>query len=471
MTPPRTICLGFLALIAIGTVLLTLPFSSSNGTWINPLIALFTATSAVCVTGLSVVNVGEFYSGFGQFVLVGLVQVGGLGYMTATTFLLLLFGQRFALREKVALKQTLDAPGLAGVRNLVKSIISVTLIFELTGVFLLFSIFAPDYGTGKGLWLAIFHSINSFNNAGFSLFDNSFTEYITHPFLNAVVSLLVIGGALGYQVIMEMVLWVRSGEWKRQLMRNRGGRSLQYNPNKGQNKSPNKRKYGRMNFSLNFKMALTTSLILWTVGWVGFFLIEMSNPNTFGSLDWSGKIIAAWFQSMTTRTAGFNTVDMGDLGLPALFFTIGLMFIGANPGGTGGGIKTTTIRILLSCTKTVLRGKEEVICYQRQIPTSLVLKAIAIFIGSLGTVLIATTLITIANPEIPFIEVLFESVSAFATVGLSMGITADLAIPSQLVLVVTMYLGRVGVLLLMAAIVGEPERSLVRYPEENLLVG
>ena len=206
MSPARTICLGFLALIAIGTVLLMLPFSSSDGAWIDPLTALFTATSAVCVTGLSVVNVGEFYSGFGQLVLVSLVQVGGLGYMTATTFLLLLFGQRFALREKIALKQTLDTPGLAGVRNLVKSIIGVTLIFEITGIFLMFIIFVPDYGVDRALWLAIFHSINSFNNAGFSLFDNSFTEYVTHPFLNAVVSALVIGGAIGYQVIMEIVL-------------------------------------------------------------------------------------------------------------------------------------------------------------------------------------------------------------------------------------------------------------------------
>ena len=226
-----------------------------------------------------------------------------------------------------------------------------------------------------------------------------------------------------------------------------------------------------MNFSLNFKMSLSTSVVLWGLGLVTFFLIELTNPNTFGRLDWSGKLIAAWFQSMTTRTAGFNTIDMADLRVPALFLTIGLMFIGASPGGTGGGIKTTTIRILMSCTKTVLRGKETVICYRRQVPVSLVLKAIATFIGSLGTVLMATTLITIFDPEIPFIQVLFETVSAFATVGLSMGITANLAIPAKLVLVVTMYLGRVGVLLLMSAIVGETERSLVQYPEENLLIG
>ncbi len=466
MSPARTICLGFLALIAIGTVLLMLPFSSSDGAWIDPLTALFTATSAVCVTGLSVVNVGEFYSGFGQLVLVSLVQVGGLGYMTATTFLLLLFGQRFALREKIALKQTLDTPGLAGVRNLVKSIIGVTLIFEITGIFLMFIIFVPDYGVDRALWLAIFHSINSFNNAGFSLFDNSFTEYVTHPFLNAVVSALVIGGAIGYQVIMEIVLWVRSGEWKQQLANSIPWRQRSPQPLvRGINCRP------RMNFSLNFKMSLSTSVVLWGLGLVTFFLIELTNPNTFGRLDWSGKLIAAWFQSMTTRTAGFNTIDMADLRVPALFLTIGLMFIGASPGGTGGGIKTTTIRILMSCTKTVLRGKETVICYRRQVPVSLVLKAIATFIGSLGTVLMATTLITIFDPEIPFIQVLFETVSAFATVGLSMGITANLAIPAKLVLVVTMYLGRVGVLLLMSAIVGETERSLVQYPEENLLIG
>ncbi|MEM9246628.1 MAG: TrkH family potassium uptake protein [Cyanobacteria bacterium P01_F01_bin.153] len=461
MTPARSICLGFLAVISVGTILLCLPISSSDGTWVPPLTALFTATSAVCVTGLSVVNVGEFYSGFGQLTLVSLVQIGGLGYMTATTFLLLLFGQRFALREKVALKQTLDTPGLSGVRNLVKSIISVTLIFEITGIFLLFSVFAPDYGASRGLWLAIFHSINSFNNAGFSLFDNSFSEYVTHPFLNTVVSLLVIGGAIGYQVIMEIVVWVRSGEWRRLVLQKRNRmRSREFY-----------QRNSRSNFSLNFKISLTTSIALWILGTVGFLLIEFNNPNTFGRLTWSGQLIAAWFQSMTTRTAGFNTVDMADLGLPALFLTIGLMFVGANPGGTGGGIKTTTIRILISCTKAVLRGKEVVVCYRRQIPTSLVFKAIATFMGSFATVLASTTLVTIADPNIPFIQVLFECVSAFATVGLSMGITANLSVLSKLVLIGTMYLGRVGVLLFMAAIAGEPERSLVRYPEENLLVG
>ena len=461
MTPARSICLGFLMVITVGTILLSLPISSSDGTWVNPLIALFTATSAVCVTGLSVVNVGDFYSGFGQLTLVSLVQIGGLGYMTATTFLLLLFGQRFALREKVALKQTLDTPGLSGVRNLVKSIISVTLIFEITGVFLLFSIFAPDYGVDRGLWLAIFHSINSFNNAGFSLFDNSFSDYVTHPLLNTVVSLLVIGGAEGYQVIVEIVVWVRSGELRRLLLRKRNAvRSPEFY-----------RRNSRAIFSLNFKTSLTTSIALWALGLVGFFLIEINNPNTFGRFSWGGKLLAAWFQSMPTRTAGFNTVDMADLGIPALFLTIGLMFVGASPGGTGGGIKTTTIRILISCTKAVLRGKETVICYRRQIPTSLVFKAIATFVGSLGTVLASTTVMTIADPNIPFIQVLFECVSAFATVGLSMGITASLSVLSKLVLIVTMYLGRVGVLLFMAAIAGDPERSLVRYPEENLLVG
>lgn len=454
MTVARTICLGFLAVITVGSLLLWMPAATTAAGWDNLLTAVFTATSAVCVTGLSVVDVGTHYTGWGQFVLVVLVQVGGLGYMTATTFLLLVLGRRFGLRDRMALQQSLETPGMAGVQQLVKSIVGLTLVVELTGVFGLMGVFVPEYGFRQGVWLGIFHSINSFNNAGFSLFKNNYIDYVDSPLLVGVVTLLIMIGGVGYQALMELIYWARSLRWRR-------------------NGSPWMGSAGRdrVDFSLNFKMSLSTSIFLWIVGTLAFLAAEFNNPRTLAILDAGGKFLAAWFQSVTTRTAGFNTIDIGAMTPTGLFLTIALMFIGASPGSTGGGIKTTTVRILVNCTESVLRGKESVLVYQRQVPVGLVLKAIAVFIGSLGTVIVATTLLTIGNPELPFQQLLFEVVSAFATVGLSTGITSGLSLFSKLVIIGTMYIGRVGVLLLMAAIVGNPGGSLVRYPEEDLLVG
>lgn len=444
MTVPRTICLGFLAVITVGTLLLMLPISMSDGSWSNPLIAIFTATSAVCVTGLSVVDVGTFYSFWGQLFLVLLVQVGGLGYMTATTLLLLLLGRKFGLREKIALQQSLDQPGLSGVVELVRSIIAMTLIIEISGIFLLMLVFVPDYGMERGLWLSIFHSVNSFNNAGFGLFPNNLIRYVRSPLINLIVPILIILGGIGYEVIMEAYLWLRDRYYKR----------------------PEK-----VVFSLNFKVVTSTTLFLLIVGTIFFLFAEFNNPQTFGQLTFPQKLMAAWFQSVTPRTAGFNTIDIGKMTQAGLFITIAFMFIGANPGSTGGGIKTTTVRVLFSCTKAVLQGKEEVLCYQRQIPLVLILKAIGVAVGSLMAVIGATTLIVLTDTQFEFIQILLEVVSAFATVGLSTGITATLSTFAKLVIIATMYIGRVGVLLLMLAILGDPSPSVVRYPEENLLVG
>ena len=444
MTVPRTICLGFLAVITIGTLLLMLPISMSDGSWNNPLIAIFTATSAVCVTGLSVVDVGTFYSFWGQLFLVLLVQVGGLGYMTATTLLLLLLGRKFGLREKIAIQQSLDQPGLSGVVELVRSIIAMTLIFEISGIFLLMLVFVPDYGMERGLWLSIFHSVNSFNNAGFGLFPNNLIRYVRSPLINLIVPILIILGGIGYEVIMEAYLWLRDRYHRR----------------------PEK-----VVFSLNFKVVTSTTLFLLILGTIFFLFAEFNNPQTFGQLSLPQKLIAAWFQSVTSRTAGFNTIDIGKMTNAGLFITVAFMLIGASPGSTGGGIKTTTIRVLFSCTKAVLQGKEEVLCYQRQIPMVLILKAIGVAVGSFMVVIGVITLIELTDPGMEFIQVLFEVVSAFATVGLSTGITAGLSAFAKLVIIATMYIGRVGVLLLMLAILGDPSPSVVRYPEENLLVG
>lgn len=444
MTVSRTICLGFLVLITVGTLLLLLPFATADGSWNHPLIALFTATSAVCVTGLIVVDTGTYFSAFGEIVILGLIQIGGLGYMTATTFLLLLLGRRLGLRERLAIQQSMDKADLAGARSLVISIISMTLIFEIGGIFGFAMVFMQDFNPGYGLWLSIFHSISAFNNAGFSLFADSIISYRLSPWINIVVTTLVIVGGIGYQVIMELFVWGRD--------RLQGRR-------------------GRMVFSLHFKIVTSTTIALLVIGTLAFFATEFNNPDTLAAAPFQGKLLLAWFQSVIARTAGFNSINIGAMENASLFIMIALMFIGASPGSTGGGVKTTTFRILLVCTRMVLQGKEEVLCYQRQIPASRVLKAIGVVVGSVLTVVGATMLISISNPDLSFINIFFESVSAFATVGLSTGITAELSAFSKCVIIGTMYIGRVGVLLFMASLLGDPKPTAIQYPEEDLLVG
>lgn len=444
MTVSRTIALGFLAVILVGALLLMMPFSTIDGTWSDPITALFTSTSSVCVTGLSVVDVGKYYSFWGQLCLVLLVQIGGLGYMTATTFLLLLLGRRFGLKDKVALQQSLDKSGLAGVVQLVQSILATTLLFELTGVFLLMTVFVPQYGFKQGVWSAIFHSVNSFNNAGFSIYSDNLIGYITSPMVNFTVSGLIIFGGIGYQVIMEMYLWLRDRF----------------------NKSPI-----CTVFSLNFKVVTTTTAVLLILGTLAFLVLEYDNPDTFGSLTFPQKLMAAWFQSVTPRTAGFNTISIGQMTEASLFLTIALMFIGASPGSTGGGIKTTTFRILFCCTTAVVEGQEDVECYQRQIPPAMILKTISVVFGSLLVAFTSAILIELTNPQVEFIAALYEAVSAFGTVGLSTGITPTLSAIGKLILIATMYIGRVGVLLLVSAAFGDPKPRSFKYAEESLLVG
>lgn len=444
MTVSRTICIGFLALIAAGTLLLLLPISLSSGNWNSPLTALFTSTSAVCVTGLIVVDTGTYFSSFGQAVVLILIQLGGLGYMSATTLLLLLIGRRLGLKDRLAIQQTMETADLANVKKLLISIISVTLILELTGAFCLMLTFMKEFSLGRSLWLSLFHSVSAFNNAGFGLFPDSLVGYAEDVWPMAVISALIILGGIGYQVIMEALIWLQNR------LRRRKQRTV---------------------FSLHFKIVTSTTVALLLLGTVAFLVIEYDNPATLASKSFNVKVLLAGFQSVVMRTAGFNSIDISQMETSSLFVAIALMFIGASPGSTGGGIKTTTARILLVCTHAALRGKEEVNCYQRQIPTIRVLKALSVVVASIITVVIITTCISLTDSDITFISLLFESVSAFATVGLSTGITADLSTMGQLFIISIMYVGRVGVLLLMSAIVGDPSPSAIHFPEEDLLTG
>ncbi len=446
LTPARTVCLGFLAVIVLGTLLLAMPFSLQTGTWGNPLTALFTATSAVCVTGLSVVDVGTFYSPLGQGILALLFQVGGLGYMTATTLLLILIGQKFSLRHKLTLQQSLDLQSLTGGRQLVQSIVAATLVLELTGTFLLLVPFQSRLGDwGKSFGYALFHSVSAFNNAGFSLFPDSLMGFVASPAANGVVAGLILLGGIGYQALFEAYLWLRF-RWYRG---------------------------DRHKFSLNFLVAVSTTAMLLVGGTFAFYFGDLAVSPAFADLQTHVKLGAAWFLAVTTRTAGFNTVDTGQLNSTSLLIAIALMFVGASPGGTGGGIKTTTARILAATTVSALAGREEVFLYRRQVPPALLLKAVGVAFGSLLVVFLCTLMLlqTEAGSGFSFLALLFEATSAFGTVGLSTGITAQLSAGGQMAIVVTMYIGRVGVLLLMSALLTPPKPSAVNYPEEPLLVG
>ncbi len=444
MTVSRSICLGFVAVILTGTMLLMMPFSTSSGNWNDPIVALFTSTSAVCVTGHVVVDTATYFSRVGQLIIMLLIQVGGLGYMTVTTFLLLLLGLKFGLKDKIAIQQALDRRTLQGSNQILKSIIATTLLFELTGAFLLLLVFVPDLGWSKGLWFALFHSVSAFNNAGFGLFSDNLVGYQNSLLVNAVITGLIIFGGIGYEVILELYLMARE-RVRRQKMRTVR--------------------------TLNFQVAVTTTIFLLLGGTFAFWAIEVRNPATLGSLNLPDQLLAAWFQAVTARTAGFNTIDESKMTIAGTFLTIALMFVGGSPGGTAGGIKTTTFRVLASCTYAILQGKESVVIYRRQIANSLLLKAIAVTFGSLMTVMCATIMISLFDPQLDFIRILFEVVSAFATVGLSTGITAGLTAASKLVLVGTMYIGRVGILLLIAAVLGDSPQSKISYPTESLLVG
>lgn len=436
--------MGFIAVILAGTLLLMMPIATTSGQWNDPIVALFTSTSAVCVTGHVVVDTATYFSRTGQGIIMLLIQVGGLGYMTVTTFLLLLLGRRFALKDKIAIQQALDRRALQGSNQILQSIVATTLLFELTGAFLLLWVFVPDVGWAKGLWFAVFHSVSAFNNAGFALFSDNLVGYQGSLLLNLVITGLIIFGGIGYEVIFELYLLARERILRQKLRTVR---------------------------SLNFRVAVSTTLFLLIGGTLAIWLIEMRNTKTLGNLSLPQQLLAAWFQSVTSRTAGFNTIDNGQMSNAGLFVTIALMLVGGSPGGTAGGIKTTTARVLTSCTQAILQGKESVSMYKRQVPLSLLLKAVGVTVGSLAAVIVATICISLADPQLDFIRILFEVASAFGTVGLSTGITAGLTPVSKLVLVAMMYIGRVGVLLLIGALLGDPKPSAVRYPEESLLVG
>lgn len=442
LQPAQTLVLGFAAVIFAGTVLLMTPPATVRGQSTDWTDALFTATSAVCVTGLTVENTATHWTSFGHVVILALIQIGGLGVMTMSTMVALLAGRKIGLRSRILLQEATGQFTLEGLVRLVRYVLAFTMVLEGIGAALLSARFAFRYPLGKSLWFGVFHSISAFCNAGFDLLGNSFEDYVADPWLVFTASFLIISGGLGFSVLAEFYQWKvcrSAGVTKR--------------------------------FSLHSKVAVVTTLFLLVTGFAVIFALERGNPHTLGSLGTTGKILGAWFHSVTPRTAGFNTLRTGMLRPATLMFTIMLMFVGASPGGTGGGIKTTTFATLWASVWATIKGREEIDLFGRKLNDDAVRRALAIAMISLSLV-VAVTILLCALEGFELLPAMFETTSAFGTVGLSTGITPEMGVAGRLLVIGTMFAGRVGPLTLaIAMMLRRRGGGAVRFPEEKIMVG
>ncbi|HAE91449.1 TrkH family potassium uptake protein [Tissierella praeacuta] len=435
LDPPRVLALGFGSLILIGAILLNLPIATQGGKSIGFINALFTSASAVCVTGLVVVNTGEFWSLFGQIVIILLIQIGGLGFMTMATIGALIIGKKITLKERLIIKEQLNQETMSGLVKLTKYAVLSTFAIEGIGAILLSTRFIPTYGLIKGIWFSIFHSISAFCNAGFDITGNSIVPFVGDFIINMTISGLIILGGLGFSVYID-------------ISRNKSFKKLH----------------------LHSKLVLTITVILLVVGMIIFLLIEFNNPYTIGNLNTGEKIISSFFQSVVPRTAGFNSVNIGGLLDTTVFFMIILMFIGGSPGSTAGGIKTTTFGTLILTTVGVIRGNKDVVAYRKRIADEVINRSLAIATVGMTLIIIVSFILTVTEPA-DFLDVLFETTSAFATVGLTRGITPNLTNFGKLLITLTMYAGRVGPLTMAFAFAKKAKVSNFRYSEGNILVG
>jgi len=440
-SPAQVLVLSFLALIVTGTLLLGLPLASA-GPPLSAVDAVFTATSAVCVTGLIVVDTPRDLSLFGQIVVLVLIQVGGLGYMAITTVVGVALGRHLTLHERLTLQEALNVQTLEGLARFAWTVLKLTLAFELAGAAILTAWWAGELGPGRAAYFGVFHAISAFNNAGFALFSDSLVRYRGDVVVNLVISVLVICGGLGFVVLTEL------------------GRV---------------RRYGRLSVHTRLVLAVTTLLVVGATAVI--FLIERGNPRTLGALAGGEALLAAFFQAVVPRTAGFNTVDIGAMMPATLFFIMILMFIGAAPGGTAGGVKISTFTVTVAVLWAMVRGSTEPAIMERRLPPPLIARAFSIcLIGFLALNVVAGLLLMVEGREL--LPTLFETTSAFGTVGLStsepesgLSLTAGFSSGGKLLVAAMMLMGRVGPLTLAVAIArgGRPPR--LRYPEGRILVG
>lgn len=438
--PALVFVAGFAGFIAAGTLLLLLPISSAEGGWTSLTTALFTATSAVCVTGLVVVDTGTYWSGFGQWVILLLIKVGGFGFMTSSTLLLLLIGREATLRERLLLKEALGTGGLDSVRHLARRIIVFTLIAEAAGAVVLGLWFLRYTDPAMAAWWGLFHAISAFNNAGFDVMGGfrSITLFALDPVVVLSVAALLVLGGISYTVV-EDVLQCRS--------------------------------FRRL--TLDSKLVLATTAALVAVGVAGILFTEWRNPQTLGGLALGPRLLNGFFHAVTPRTAGFNTIDTSQMTDAGLLLTMGLMFIGGASGSTAGGVKVQTFSLLFFAILSTVLGLTDVEAFRRRVPIATVLRALAVALISVAVVFAVALALSVTEVahEAPIIGLLFEAFSAFATVGLSTGVTPTASEWGRLVLIATMFVGRVGPLTLVFALAQRERRTAYRWSEEGVRIG
>lgn len=436
-SPARVLVLGFLAIIIAGAFLLMLP-QATVGKGLSFIQALFTSTSAVCVTGLVVVDTGTTFTTLGQVIIMLLIQTGGLGFMTMATMIFIAFGRKIGFRSRLLIQESLNQLTLQGLVRFVRGLLTYTLIVEGIAAAILGLRFVPQMGWLKGLYYGIFHSVSAFSNAGFDIMGNysGLMDYRGDVIVNLIIMALFIGGGLGFTVVADL--------------------------------TQNWRKPSRLEFHSKLVLLLTGLLLL--SAFLVIFALEYSNPMSLAELPWMEKILSAGFAAATPRTAGFNTLPTDQLRQPTLFLMIILMFIGASPASTGGGIKTATLGVVLVAVYSMVRGETEAVLFRRRLPQYIIHKALAIIIIGIGLVMAVTMVLSISEP-FAFLDILFEVVSAFGTVGLSTGITAQLSGLGKVLIIFTMFVGRVGAVTLTLALTQSVKAHNIRYPEGRVMVG
>lgn len=445
LNPAQVLVLGFAVIILAGAFVLALPAASVDGESVGFANALFTATSAVCVTGLVVVDTATHWTAFGKTVILVLIQVGGLGFMTMTTLIALIIGKRISLKERLLMQEALNQFTISGVVRLTKYILIATFIIEGIGAALLAVGFVPVYGWEKGLVFSVFHSVSAFCNAGFDLVGEfrSLTPFAESAAVSLTVAALIVLGGLGFTVLVDLYEF----------------------------RSAKTRKNRR--FSLHSKLTLYITGILIAAGFILFFIFEFNNPRTLGGLSFKGKLLAALFQSVTPRTAGFNTLPTDGLSLSSKFLTVILMFIGGAPSSTAGGIKVTTLGVLAFTMLSMIRGRDDTEIFSRRIPRDIVNRAIAVISASVVIVVAGTMMLSFTETGVDFMDIFFETTSAFGTVGLSLGMTPNLSLAGKLILSFIMFVGRVGPMTLAVAVAQRQQKrkAMIKYPEGKVIVG
>ena len=437
--PALVLVIGFAVLIAVGTVVLMLPIASRSGDWTSPVTALFTATSAVCVTGLAVVDTADYWSGFGQVAIMVLIQLGGFGFMTGSTLLLfLLVGRRTGLRDRILAQESTGVRDLGSVRHVVRSVALFTLVAEGIGTVVLTIAFFARYGdAATAAWHGLFHTVAAFNNAGFDLMGDfrSLTGFADDPFILGPIGLLIIFGGLGFAIVGDAFA---------------------------------KRHWSR--FALETKLVLLTTAVLLVGGTLTIAAFEWTNPATLGAMSEPQRVLNAAFEATTLRTAGFSALPTGELTVASLFVVMALMFIGGASGSTAGGIKVNTFSILLFTIISTAQGRPSAEAFGRRVPHLLIYRALSVALLFIAAIFVFALGLQLLSSE-SFVDVLFEAVSAVATVGASTGITPALSDPALLWLVPAMFVGRLGPLTLVLALSARTKPVRYRPAVETIRIG